>query len=309
MKGQSNTKPGDRFDEAINNSPAIKLADIRSESFRRSFHSGGGHDMDETGFTEGAEFVPSKGLTSEEVEKLRKIHGDNELIEKSKTKLEIFIEQFTAPMPIMIWIAITIEAVLNNWPDMWILCGLQAINGGVGYYEMTKAGDAVAALKKSLKPKATAFRDGQWQVINGVTLVPGDLVSLNAGAAVPADCMINHGTIDVDQAALTGESLPVTMIKGDSPKMGSTVARGETEATVIATGMNTFFGKTANMIQSVDELGHLQKNLADYHGISDCFVFHTVRNNAMVSFGSRAKFPGSYFFCGCFTSCFYSCCY
>jgi len=261
MKGQSNTKPGDRFDEAINNSPAIKLADIRSESFRRSFHSGGGHDMDETGFTEGAEFVPSKGLTSEEVEKLRKIHGDNELIEKSKTKLEIFIEQFTAPMPIMIWIAITIEAVLNNWPDMWILCGLQAINGGVGYYEMTKAGDAVAALKKSLKPKATAFRDGQWQVINGVTLVPGDLVSLNAGAAVPADCMINHGTIDVDQAALTGESLPVTMIKGDSPKMGSTVARGETEATVIATGMNTFFGKTANMIQSVDELGHLQKIL------------------------------------------------
>ena len=99
-------------------------------------------------------------------------------------------------------------------------------------YETTKAGDAVAALKASLKPLATAKRDGKWANIDAGNLVPGDLVLLASGSAVPADCLINHGTVDIDQAALTGESLPVTMHKGDSAKMGSTVVRGETEATV-----------------------------------------------------------------------------
>mmetsp|Transcript_12052 Transcript_12052/g.21478 ORF Transcript_12052/g.21478 Transcript_12052/m.21478 type:complete len:965 (+) Transcript_12052:165-3059(+) len=242
----------------------IKLGDIRSESFRRSFHSGRSHDLDieDPSSSAAAEsFEPSTGLTTEEAEILLKQWGKNELIEKTKSKLEIFIEQFTAPMPIMIWIAILIEAVLENWPDMYILCGLQAINGGVGFYEMVKAGNAVAALKASLQPKAICHRDGQFKNMNATLLVPGDLVILGAGAAVPADCMINEGQIEVDQAALTGESLPVTMLKGDNPKMGSTVARGEVEATVTATGMNTFFGKTANLIQSVDELGHLQKIL------------------------------------------------
>ena len=72
--------------------------------------------------------------------------------------------------------------------------------------------------------------------IDAGLLVPGDLVLLASGAAVPADCIINEGTIDVDQAALTGESLPVTMYEGDEPKMGSTVVRGEVEATVAFTG-------------------------------------------------------------------------
>lgn len=89
-------------------------------------------------------------------------------------------------------------------------------------YETTKAADAVAALKKALKPLATCKRDGKWANMDATMLVPGDLVLLGAGAAVPADCIVNEGRIEVDQAALTGESLPVTMYKGDTPKMGST---------------------------------------------------------------------------------------
>jgi P-type E1-E2 ATPase len=80
----------------------------------------------------------------------------------------------------------------------------------------------VAALKAALKPSATCKRDGKWQNMDATLLVPGDLVLLGAGAAVPADCIVNEGRIEVDQAALTGESLPVTMYKGDTPKMGST---------------------------------------------------------------------------------------
>jgi H+-transporting ATPase len=100
----------------------------------------------------------------------------------------------------------------------------------------------------SLKPKAHVKRDGSIVTLDAALLVPGDLVLLGSGSAVPADCLINHGTIDVDQAALTGESLPVTMYEGDSAKMGSTVVRGEVEATVDATGSNTFFGKTASLL-------------------------------------------------------------
>ncbi len=91
-------------------------------------------------------------------------------------------------------------------------------------YETTKAADAVSALKAALKPLATCKRDGKWQTMDATILVPGDLVLLAAGAAVPADCIVNEGRIEVDQAALTGESLPVTMYKGDTPKMGSTSA-------------------------------------------------------------------------------------
>jgi H+-transporting ATPase len=130
-----------------------------------------------------------------------------------------------------------------------------------GSYEANKAGNAVAALKASLKPNAVCKRDGKWQNMDAATVVPGDLVMLGAGAAVPADCKINHGRIEVDQAALTGESLPVTMTAGSQPKMGSTVTRGEVEATVEYTGSKTFFGKTAAMIQSVEEMSHFQKVL------------------------------------------------
>ena len=95
-----------------------------------------------------------------------------------------------------------------------------------------KAADAVAALKASLKPIATVKRDGKWQTTDAIMLVPGDLVLLGAGSSVPADCLLNDGRLEIDQSALTGESLPVTMYKGHSAKMGSTVTRGETEATV-----------------------------------------------------------------------------
>jgi len=166
----------------------------------------------------------------------------------------------------MIWCAIVVELALSivyrhNWPDFAVLMGLQFINGTLSFYEANKAGNAVAALKASLKPNAVVKRDGKWQNMDAATVVPGDLVMLGAGAAVPADCIVNGGRIEVDQAALTGESLPVTMTFGSKPKMGSTVTRGEVEGTVEFTGGATFFGKTAAMIQSVEEMSHFTKVL------------------------------------------------
>jgi len=98
-------------------------------------------------------------------------------------------------MPIMIWIAIVIMLALEHWIDFAILMAIQLINAFLGWYETVKAADAVAALKASLKPLATVKRDGSWQNIDAVNLVPGDLVLLAAGSSVPADCLVNHGAL------------------------------------------------------------------------------------------------------------------
>merc|ERR1719248_214826 len=211
----------------------------------------------------------SKGLSSEEAARLLEVHGLNQLPEKKIPKWKIFLNLLIATMPLMIFFAAAIEASIGNTPDMCILLFINFANASIGFYETTKAADAVEALKKSLKPKATVKRDGKWQVIDGTTVVPGDMVLLASGSAMPADCRVNVkerepgselaiSQIDVDQAALTGESLPVTLYEGDKTLMGSTVVRGETEGTVEHTGANTFFGKTAALLANTEELSNVQ---------------------------------------------------
>mmetsp|Transcript_38815 Transcript_38815/g.89452 ORF Transcript_38815/g.89452 Transcript_38815/m.89452 type:complete len:973 (+) Transcript_38815:139-3057(+) len=202
------------------------------------------------------------GLTDAEAERRLGIYGRNELEENEEHPLMKLLKGFFGPMPIMIWCAIILEAVTGDWSDFVVLLILQILNATIGWYEDMKAGNAVAALKASLKPEANVKRGGVYKVVPGGTVVPGDRVTIHAGAAIPADCMLCPcEPIDIDQAALTGESLPVTMNMGDKPKMGSNCTRGEAEGIVIATGSQTFFGKTASMIGSVHEEGHFQKVL------------------------------------------------
>lgn len=206
--------------------------------------------------------TPETGLSTVEATRRLKVFGPNELESKEKSPWVKLLEQFWGPMPIMIWLAILVELLTKDMPDFFVLLFLQLLNGTVGWYEELKAGNAVAALKASLKPEALVIRDGVHQTINAALLVPGDRITLAAGAAVPADCDLCEGNaVQIDQAALTGESFPVTMVAGDNAKMGSTVTRGEIEAVVSATGGQTFFGKTASLIASVDEVSHFQKIL------------------------------------------------
>ena len=140
-------------------------------------------------------FIISEGLCSDEAKLLLKLHGKNELPDRVTSKWYIFIMLLAEPMPIMIWLAIIIEAILFKWTDMFILLGIQIANASIAFYETTKAGDAVAALKASLRPEATVKRDGKWKQIDATYLVPGDLVLLATGSAVPADCRINFGVL------------------------------------------------------------------------------------------------------------------
>eukprot|EP01047_Picozoa_sp_COSAG01_P049062 COSAG01_NODE_4827_length_4711_cov_3.478534_1_plen_1101_part_00 len=203
---------------------------------------------------------PEEGLTAAEVQERTAKFGPNALEETQVNKLLELAKKFWGPMPIMIWIAALVEVLQQSWTDFAVLITLQIVNGVLGWHEDMKAGDAVAALRASLKPEATCKRNGQWQNINAGTLVPGDIVLLGAGASVPADCELlpGAGPLKVDQAALTGESLPVTMNAGSVAKMGSTITAGECEGVVFDHGPYTFFGKTASMIANVEEKGHFQ---------------------------------------------------
>ncbi|ORC92747.1 proton motive P-type ATPase 2 [Trypanosoma theileri] len=201
---------------------------------------------------------PSKGLTTAEAEELLAKYGRNELPEKKTPGWLIFVRNLWGPMPFALWVAIIIELAFQHWPSGATLLVIQIANATIGWYETIKAGDAVAALRYSLKPVAIVYRDGSWQRMHAAFLVPGDLVKLVSDYGVPADCTVNHGVIDVDEAALTGESMSVSIGAGEMAKMGSNVVRGEVEGTVQFTGQNTFVGKSAVLLQSVEaDLGNI----------------------------------------------------
>ena len=122
------------------------------------------------------------GLTSSEATLRLRQYGKNELPEKITPKWKLFVMQFYAPMPIMIWIAILVEIAIQNWIDMGILLLIQFTNASISFYELNKAGNAVSALKSSLKPLATCKRDEKWIVVDATLLVPGDLVLLASGS-------------------------------------------------------------------------------------------------------------------------------
>lgn len=117
---------------------------------------------------------------------------------------------------------------------------------------------------KQLAPKARARRDGEWKDMDAADLVPGDVIAFKIGDIVPADCRLYDAiNVSIDQAALTGESLPQNKKVGDQCYSSSTCKQGEAEGVVIATGANTFFGRAATLVgQDDDSAGHLQKILA-----------------------------------------------
>jgi H+-transporting ATPase len=208
-------------------------------------------------------FKPSHGLSTAEAEEIFQRVGPNCLPEKVVPKWYVFVSLLWQPMPIMIWMAALIEGVIGDYDDMGILLFIQFANASISFYESNKAEDAVAKLKESLKPMCDVFRDGRFIEMNANYLVPGDLVKLGSGGNVPADCRINDGQIDVDESQLNGESLPRMAGRGDEVLMGSIVDRGECEATVTATGAETFFGRTATLLQGDMEYSNLQLLLID----------------------------------------------
>ena len=200
------------------------------------------------------------GLTQVEVQKRLTQYGPNEIEEQKSNLLLKFLTYFWGPIPWMIEAAVILSAVARHWPDFAIILVLLIANAVVGFLEEHQAGNAIAALKAKLALKARALRDGKWTDPEARELVPGDVIRLRLGDIVPADARLLEGdAVEVDQSALTGESLPAERKSGEAVFSGSILRQGEISALVYATGANTYFGKTAQLVQEAQTVSHFQR--------------------------------------------------
>ncbi len=200
------------------------------------------------------------GLTGAEAANRLAEYGSNEIREQKTNVLLKILSYFWGPIPWMIEAAVILSGVVQHWPDFCIILVLLLANAAVGFLEERQAGNAIEALKAKLAIKARVRRDGKWVTPPARNLVPGDAIRLRSGDIVPADARLLDGEeISVDQAALTGESMPVSRKSGDAVFSGSVVRRGEIDALVYATGGKTYFGKTAELVQTAVTVSHFQK--------------------------------------------------
>jgi H+-transporting ATPase len=201
-----------------------------------------------------------QGLSQEEVQRRLQQCGYNEIPEKKISPILKFLSYFWGPIPWMIEVAVILSAVVRHWADFLIILVLLLANAAVGFWEEYQAGNAIAALKARLALRARVRRGGTWVTLPPRELVPGDLVRVRLGDIVPADVrLIEGGDVEVDQSALTGESLPVTRTTGQTLYSGSILRKGEVDAIVYATGSRTYFGKTAQLVEEARTVSHFQR--------------------------------------------------
>jgi len=212
-----------------------------------------------------------EGLTPEEVAKRLEEYGYNEITEKRANPLVKLFGYFWGPIPWMIEIAAVLSAAIQHWADFGIILVLLLVNAAVGFWHEHKAENAIELLKKRLSLNAKVLRAGTWRVIPSRELVPGDIVRVRLGDIVPADIKLVSGDyVHVDESALTGESLPVEKHMADVAYAGSIIKQGEMTALVCGTGMSTYFGNTAKLVEVAKTESHFQKAIIK---IGDYLIF------------------------------------
>ncbi|MGA2411528.1 MAG: plasma-membrane proton-efflux P-type ATPase, partial [Candidatus Binataceae bacterium] len=201
-----------------------------------------------------------RGLTEEEAASRLKQDGPNAIEEKHISPAKRFLKFLWGPIAWMIEIAAILSAVVRHWEDFIIIFFMLALNAAVGFWEEFKADNEIAALKKHLALHSRVLRGGKWSDAAAKSLVTGDIVMVKLGNVVPADLKLAAGDyLSIDQSALTGESLPADKKKNDVAYSGSIVRMGQMNGIVIATGMNTLFGRAAQLVESVKTVSHFQK--------------------------------------------------
>ena len=204
-----------------------------------------------------------EGLASAEAARRLAQYGPNSIVDRTESKWRRLLTYFWGPLPFLIEAAAIISGLRRDWPDFAIVTGLLLYNAVVGFWQDNKAANALTALKKGLAPRARALRDGAWTSIAAADLTPGDIVNVSAGQIVPADLLLIEGDyLSCDQAALTGESLPVAKKIGDDAYSGAIAKQGAMIGLVTATGDRTFFGRTAKLVGAAGAVSHSQRAVA-----------------------------------------------
>ncbi len=241
---------------------------------------------------------PRRGLTKEEAEERAKKYGPNALKKAPpRSILSMFLGQMTDVLVVILLVAAVISGLLGEWADTVVIMIIVVLNAILGVTQEYKAEQALKALQEMTKPTAKIIRDGMVMEVRAETLVPGDLILVDAGDFVPADArLVECASLQVNESVLTGESVPVEKDlanpgPGDIPPgdrtnmlfMGTTVTGGRGRALVVATGQATQLGQIAEMLSTVDteptplqqQLGKLGKQLGLAAGFIVAIVFLT----------------------------------
>ena len=238
------------------------------------------YSLTEAEITSRLQVDTNTGLIQPEVKQRYNQYGLNEIKEKERRPIWFLItDQFRDFMIIILLVAAVISGFIGELLDTIAILVIVTLNACVGAIQEYRAERAIAALKAIATPNTSVLRDNERQTIQSIKLVPGDIVFIDTGTIIPADLRILETTnLEVDEAALTGESIAINKIKGaisgaeillnDQTNMlfkGTQVNRGHAKAIVVNTGMNTEIGRIASMLQETPDLKTpLQKRLADF---------------------------------------------
>lgn len=204
------------------------------------------------------------GLTESEVTNRRRKFGLNQMKEEKENLILKFFGFFVGPIQFVMEAAAVLAAGLEDWVDFGVICALLLLNACVGFIQEFQAGSIVEELKKTLALKAVVLRDGTLKEIEAPQVVPGDILQVEEGTIIPADGRIvtDDAFLQVDQSAITGESLAVDKHRGDQCFASSAVKRGEAFVIITATGDNTFVGRAAALVsQASGGTGHFTEVL------------------------------------------------
>ncbi len=206
------------------------------------------------------------GLTTEQANQKIEAHGLNAVEEEKRNPVKEFLKRFWGPIPWMLEFAALLEVIVGitrgqpvKFIEAAIIMALLIFNSIMSFMHEGKAQQALELLKQRLAVKARVLRDGKWTMLEAKYLVPDDIVHLRMGDFVPADIKLLDSQVQLDQSALTGESLPIEAEKGSVAYSGSIVKRGEATGIVTATGKDSYFGKTAELVRIAKTKSNLSK--------------------------------------------------
>lgn len=203
------------------------------------------------------------GLTTVRAKERLAQDGPNELpSDKVPLWKRLLKHLFATPISLLIWLAIIVSGLVQDWIDFGLVLFLQLGNTALTFHEQGKAGAALDALQAQIAPHTCVLRDGNWVDMAARELVAGDVIRFGIGDAIPADCILVSEGCQVDESALTGESLPCNRKRGDPIFSGSFCTKGSSMAIVEHTGTRTKFGRQHALIASAQQqLGHFERIL------------------------------------------------
>ncbi|MBU6464252.1 MAG: HAD-IC family P-type ATPase [Proteobacteria bacterium] len=201
----------------------------------------------------------ARGLSTDEAERRLRQYGPNATSDTDPSAWRVLVGKFVAPVPCLLEAAILLQLLLHEYIEASVIGLLLVFNAALGFFQEGRAKATLSALRSRLALNASALRDGTWSIVPAASLVPGDVIKLTLGSVVPADVRIREGVVQLDQSMLTGESIPIDAGSGYETFAGALVRRGEAVAAVIATGPNTRFGSTAELVRHAHVTSTQQK--------------------------------------------------